>query len=95
MPFGTSAGKILGKAPTAAGELADFLAEPDPTSTVDDVKEIDLSQYMKSDLGSQGASTSDQTKAKNAANPNSESQRTAESPEAEQEAEAQGQLGNE
>ena len=52
-----------------------------------------LNNVKKSSMGAQGATTSDQTKAKNAANPNPESQ-PAGQPEAEEEAEAQGQLGN-
>ena len=93
IPFGWSAGELLGQSPMSEDLSDSVIDSPIPSGRIDDVKEIDLGPYMKSDLGSQGASTSDRTKAKNAANPNPESQ-PAGQPEAEEEAEAQGQLGN-
>jgi len=85
IPYGWSAGEILGQSPMDNGELAAFLAEDIPDGRIADVE--------KSSVGAQGTTTSDKTKAKNAANPNPAPQPTAQ-PEAESAAEAAAALGN-
>ena len=85
IPYGWSAGEILGQSPMDNGEEAAFFAEDLPAGRIADIE--------KSSMGAQGTTTSDETKAKNAANPNPASQPTAQ-PEAEQEAEAAATLGN-
>ena len=69
MPFGTSAGEILGQSPMADQELLDFLSEPVPSGRIADVEPADVSKVEKSSIGAQGVNSSEEAKAAKATNP--------------------------
>lgn len=92
LPFSAEygAGQILGQSPFS--DNLDFLNDDDSTTAKEAADNNSLENLQKSNMAAQGATTSDETRAKNAANPNPAPQPRAQ-PEAEQEADAHGLLG--
>jgi len=90
MPFGTSAGEILGQSPLLQ-ELLDFLSEPLPSGRIADVEPADVSKVEKSSIGAQGVNSSEEAKAVKATNP-TPSDEPAALPNQEDEARLQGAL---